>query len=94
MAAAVERYADLIFVTSDNPRSEEPEAIIADILPGFTQAKPMTEPDRRKAIAMALRMRSEKDVVLIAGKGHEPYQEIKGIRYPYSDAEEVKAFYA
>ena len=94
MAAAVERYADLIFVTSDNPRSEEPEAIIADILPGFTHAQPMTEPDRRKAITMALRMRSGNDVVLIAGKGHEPYQEIKGIRYPYSDADAVRAFYA
>ncbi|MBQ9693511.1 MAG: UDP-N-acetylmuramoyl-L-alanyl-D-glutamate--2,6-diaminopimelate ligase [Kiritimatiellae bacterium] len=94
MAAAVERYADTILVTSDNPRTEDPDAIIADILPGFTHAKPMTEPDRRIAIRKALTLKTDADVVLIAGKGHEPYQEIKGVRYPYSDAEEVRAFYA
>lgn len=95
MATAVERFADGIIVTSDNPRTEEPEAIIADILTGFSpDTTPFTEPDRRKAIRAALQMKQADDVVLIAGKGHETYQEINGIRYPFSDAEEVRAFYA
>ena len=91
MAAAVERIADTIIVTSDNPRTEAPEAIIADILAGFSvQAAPLTFVDRRDAIRVALTLKAPTDVVLIAGKGHEPYQEINGIRHPYSDAEEIR----
>lgn len=91
MAAAVDRWADVPIVTSDNPRSESPETIIADILPGFRDHTPIIEPDRRAAIRRALALREEKDVVLIAGKGHETYQEIAGVRHPFSDAEEVRA---
>lgn len=95
MAAAVERYADQIIVTSDNPRTEDPHAIIADILGGFApDIKPRVEADRRRAIRAALTEKGEADVVLIAGKGHETYQEVNGVRHPFSDAEEVRAFYA
>ena len=91
MAAAVDRWADVPIVTSDNPRTESPQAIIADILPGFRDHTPLVEPDRRAAIRRALALRGEDDVVLIAGKGHETYQEIAGVRHPFSDAEEVRA---
>jgi UDP-N-acetylmuramoyl-L-alanyl-D-glutamate--2,6-diaminopimelate ligase len=92
MAAAVEALADIIIVTSDNPRTEQPEAIITDILTGFSpESTPLIEPDRRKAIQIALQMKQPDDVVLIAGKGHETYQEINGVRYDFSDAEVVRA---
>ncbi len=91
MAAAVERFADVAIVTSDNPRTESPDAIIADVLTGFRTATPLVEPDRRAAIARALAIRGEADVVLIAGKGHETYQEINGVRHPFSDSEVVRA---
>lgn len=95
MAAAVERVADVILVTSDNPRTEDPKAIIADILTGFSAtAKPITEVDRRTAIRRALEMKQADDVILVAGKGHETYQEINGVRTPFSDAEEIRSFYA
>lgn len=90
MAAAVDRIADLAIVTSDNPRTEDPEAIIADILPGFTQTKPITICDRREAIKRALALKEPTDTILIAGKGHETYQEIHGVKYPFSDADVVR----
>ncbi len=86
MARAVDALADVAVVTSDNPRSEEPEAIIRDMLPGFSRLKPQVVVERRAAIGTALAMQAPGDVVLIAGKGHETYQEIKGHRYPFSDA--------
>lgn len=91
MAAAVERFADIAIVTSDNPRTESPDAIIADILPGFAKLRPLVRPERTEAIALAVGMRRPDDVVLIAGKGHERYQEINGIRHPYADADAVRA---
>ncbi len=91
MAAAVDRLADLPIVTSDNPRTEDPAAIIADILPGFRAHTPIVEPDRRAAIRRALALRQGEDVVLVAGKGHETYQEIQGVRHPFSDAAEIRA---
>ncbi len=90
MAAAVDAWADVALVTSDNPRTEAPEAIIADILPGFTRLTPYVEVDRARAIAHALEVQGEDDVILIAGKGHETYQEINGIRHPFSDADCVQ----
>lgn len=90
MAVAVDRLADVPIVTSDNPRTEDPLAIIADILPGFTRHTPLVEPDRREAIARALALMGPEDTLLIAGKGHETYQEIKGVRYPFCDADEVR----
>lgn len=85
MGAVATRLADVVMVTSDNPRSEDPQAIIAQILPGAPGAA--VEADRAKAIARAIGEARSNDVVLIAGKGHEDYQEIKGTRHPFSDHE-------
>ncbi|MGP1717148.1 MAG: UDP-N-acetylmuramoyl-L-alanyl-D-glutamate--2,6-diaminopimelate ligase [Methylophilus sp.] len=80
--------ADHVIVTNDNPRSENPYAIIAAISEGLTREFTM-ETDRAKAIALAVSRANKGDVVLVAGKGHEDYQEVQGIRYPFSDAEWV-----
>ncbi len=90
MGAAVDQQADLAIVTSDNPRSEAPEAIIADILPGFQRLNPIVIPDRREAIAHALAIRQPEDILLVAGKGHEDYQEIQGVKHPYSDITTIR----
>lgn len=75
MAAIAERYADHVIVTSDNPRTEDPKAIIDDILQGFSSlAQVQVEADRAKAIALAITTSSPESVVLVAGKGHEDYQ--------------------
>ncbi len=84
MAAVAERLADRVIVTNDNPRREEPAAIIADILGGMS-SRPLVEPDRARAIALAVAAADPCDVVLIAGKGHENYQEIAAARLPFSD---------
>jgi len=89
MGAAAERLADRVVVTSDNPRTEEPRAIIADILRGMNAA-PRVEPDRAAAIRLAVAEAAAEDVVLIAGKGHESYQEIGGARLPFSDLEQAR----
>ena len=80
------RFADRVIVTSDNPRSESPEAIIDDILLGCDDS-PIVEADRAAAIALAIAEAKVGDTVLIAGKGHETYQEIDGVRLPLNDAE-------
>lgn len=86
MAAAAERYADALWLTSDNPRSEDPTAIIADMRAGLRGIRAAREcADRRQAIAAALAAAKPGDTVLIAGKGHEDYQEIDGRRTPFSD---------
>lgn len=77
MAAVAEKYADKIIVTSDNPRTESPKEIIEDILEGFadkTNENIYIEPDRTKAIEMAIQIAQNDDIVLLAGKGHETYQ--------------------
>jgi UDP-N-acetylmuramyl tripeptide synthase len=85
MGAAASRYADSIVLTSDNPRSEEPGAIIEAVRAGITV--PCTvDPDRAAAIAGAVRDAAAADVVVLAGKGHETYQEVAGERRPFSDA--------
>lgn len=90
MGEVAERWADFIVLTSDNPRFEDPDKIIEDIKKGLRGVKPcVVIPDRRKAIEFALDLLEDGDVLLIAGKGHENYQEIKGKRYPFSDKEEV-----
>lgn len=81
------RLADLSVVTSDNPRTEAPDAIIADILPGLRDAPHIVEPNRRRAIEKAIAKARAGDLVLIAGKGHENYQEINGIKTPFDDRE-------
>ena len=80
------RFADRVIVTSDNPRSESPEAIIDAILLGCDDS-PIVEADRAAAIALAIAEAKVGDTVLIAGKGHETYQEIDGVRLPFNDAE-------
>jgi len=85
MGGVASRLADSVVITSDNPRSEDPRKIIADIRQGM-HGDYAVEPDRRRAIALALRAARRGDLVLVAGKGHETYQEIAGVRRPFSDA--------
>ena len=88
MASACEPWCDSIIVTTDNPRSEEPESIIEDILKGFKNgAKATTIADRKEAISVAISKASAHDIVVIAGKGHENYQEIGAVKHDFSDAE-------
>ena len=90
MAAAAERGADRIVVTSDNPRSEAPSAIIEDILEGLSREacqRAAVREDRREAVELAIAEAAEGDIVLIAGKGHETYQETAGRRVRFDDAE-------
>ena len=91
MGKAAADYADRVYVTSDNPRSESPESIVAEIAGGFaiTSARKSIVL-RREAIHTAIAEASNNDAVLIAGKGHENYQEIKGVRHPFSDVAEAQ----
>jgi UDP-N-acetylmuramoyl-L-alanyl-D-glutamate--2,6-diaminopimelate ligase len=90
MAEASARHSDLVILTSDNPRSENPEAILADMEAGLPRdAHHVHEADRREAIEIALREARAGDTVLVAGKGHETYQEIRGVRHPFDDREVV-----
>ena len=83
--------ADCIWVTSDNPRTEKPADIIADILPGIPKDKPyVVEEERKDAITQAICALHDGDFLLIAGKGHEDYQEINGVHYHFSDSEVVR----
>ncbi len=90
MGAVAARLADRVIITSDNPRDEDPDAIIADIARGV-RGKHERITDRRLAITRALTEARAGDIVLIAGKGHERYQEIRGVRRRYSDAVVVRA---
>ena len=95
MGEVCARLADRLVVTSDNPRSEDPMAIVDAILGGIdnSRRRSMTaEPDRKTAIEFALREANEGDVVIIAGKGHETTQEIKGVKHPFDDREVVRNF--
>ncbi len=85
MARAAEQLADYVIVTSDNPRSEDPEAIVADIRKGLRGSAHETILDRRAAIHRAVSLAQAGDIVLIAGKGHETYQEANGQRTPFDD---------
>ena len=86
MAAIAERLADSVIVTDDNPRNEDGDAIVADILEGFVDAsRVVVQRDRAAAIAQALATAGPDDVILVAGKGHEPYQEIGGVRHAFDD---------
>jgi UDP-N-acetylmuramoyl-L-alanyl-D-glutamate--2,6-diaminopimelate ligase len=85
MAQAAQRHADHVVLTSDNPRTEEPSAILVDIMRGLVKPADLIEPDRAKAIAAAVRAAAPQDVVLIAGKGHEDYQIIGTTKHAFSD---------
>ena len=96
MGQIAAEIADVCIVTSDNPRTENPEQIIRDILagvPGSSPSQIMVELDRKQAIHMALEMASSEDSVLIAGKGHERTQTIGHIRYPFFDRSVVEKFF-
>lgn len=86
MGAAAARYADYAIVTSDNPRNEDPIAIIDDILPGIGEAPHAVQPDRRAAIELAVNEAVPGDMILIAGKGHETYQIAGSQVLPFDDA--------
>jgi UDP-N-acetylmuramoyl-L-alanyl-D-glutamate--2,6-diaminopimelate ligase len=90
MGAAAERGADRVLITSDNPRGEDPLRIIDAIARGMTRAA-RREPDRQRAIEAAVLEAAPEDIVLIAGKGHESYQEIAGKREPFSDQAVARA---
>ena len=86
MAASAERLADRVIVTDDNPRAEDGDVIVADIVAGFARPDSVVvERDRARAIARAIGEAGPNDIVLIAGKGHEPYQEINGVKHPFDD---------
>lgn len=91
MGNAVAKYADVAVLTSDNPRREDPESIINDVLPGLELAKSVhVEADRYKATELALELLEKDDALLIAGKGHEDYQIIGTEKHHYSDQEVVR----
>ncbi|MDR7483401.1 MAG: UDP-N-acetylmuramoyl-L-alanyl-D-glutamate--2,6-diaminopimelate ligase [Armatimonadota bacterium] len=96
MGRIAAEWGDVVVVTSDNPRSEEPVAIIEEIRPGVERAarehavEILIEPDRRRAIQMALQAARPGDLVMVAGKGHETYQEIRGTKYPFDDRQVVR----
>ncbi len=93
MASEAACRSDLLILTSDNPRDEEPDAIIADMRAGLNEVemrRTLCITDRREAIRTAIRMAKPGEVVLVAGKGHEPYQEVKGVRHHFDDREEVQ----
>ena len=95
MGAMAQRYAKKIIVTSDNPRSEEPDAIIREILAGMHESSSLhVKADRLQAITEALAIREKDEVVLILGKGDETYQEIKGVKYPFDDRVVVRELLA
>ncbi|WP_345972515.1 UDP-N-acetylmuramoyl-L-alanyl-D-glutamate--2,6-diaminopimelate ligase [Sulfurimonas diazotrophicus] len=92
MGRVAENLAKKVFVTSDNPRSEDPDAIIADILGGMTYPeKAVVEPNRKAAIAMALSARSGDEVVVVLGKGDEQYQIIYDKQFPFDDREVIRS---
>ena len=97
MAAAVQRWADRIVLTQDNPRTEDPQQIIDDVMIGFDdggRAKLTIQPDRRAAIAEALDAAEPTDVVVLAGKGHEDYQMIGSIKHHFDDVQIAEALLA
>jgi len=95
VASVAERLADVIYVTSDNPRTEEPGAIIDQIMEGFSgrlcaNGRLIVEPDRRRAIERVVGDAQEGDVVLLAGKGHENYQIVGTQKRHFDDVEEAQ----
>lgn len=87
--------SDYVIITSDNPRYEEPMSIISEIITGINAAKNYEiEADREKAIKKSIEMSSENDIILICGKGHETYQDIKGVKYHFNDKEIIEKYSA
>lgn len=97
MAREAAQASNKVILTSDNPRFEEPQAILDDMIAGLSeeeQAAAITIVDRREAIKTACALAQPGDVVLVAGKGHEDYQEIKGVKHHFDDKEEIEKIFA
>lgn len=93
MAAVAEEHADIVVVTDDNPRGEKPEAIVADVMVGFSEdSNARIIHDRRVAIETCIANAADNDMILVAGKGHENYQEVAGQRLDFSDIEVVEGY--
>ena len=93
MAAIACDLSTQVIITSDNPRSENPEDIISDMMAGLNpvqKKKTLLISDRKQAIKTACTISEKEDIILVAGKGHEKYQEIKGVKYPFDDMDEIK----
>jgi UDP-N-acetylmuramoyl-L-alanyl-D-glutamate--2,6-diaminopimelate ligase len=95
MGAVAADLADQIILTSDNPRTEDPEAILDHIAKGFPKGfdRCVRVTDRREAIRTALSMGRAGDVILLAGKGHETYQDVGGTRIHFDEREEISSFF-
>jgi UDP-N-acetylmuramoyl-L-alanyl-D-glutamate--2,6-diaminopimelate ligase len=97
MAQEAVRQSDKVIITSDNPRFEEPQDIINDMLSGLSKEdtrKVISITDRKEAIKTACMLAQSGDVILVAGKGHENYQDIKGIKYHFDDKEVIEEIFA
>jgi UDP-N-acetylmuramoyl-L-alanyl-D-glutamate--2,6-diaminopimelate ligase len=90
MGLVAEKFSDRCIVTSDNPRSEDPQHIIAEILGGMSASNHEIIVERAAAIERAIMLARQRDTVLVAGKGHENYQEINGVKHPFSDVTVVE----
>ena len=90
MGEVASRLAAHVVLTGDNPRGEDPEAILREIAAAAGERARII-PDRAQAIRDTIMGAAPDDVIVIAGKGHEPYQEINGVRYPFSDVEQTRA---
>jgi UDP-N-acetylmuramoyl-L-alanyl-D-glutamate--2,6-diaminopimelate ligase len=90
MGEVARRLADQVVLTSDNPRGEDPDVILQAIAAGAGEGAEIIS-DRAEAIRRAILAAAADDVIVIAGKGHEPYQEINGVRHPFSDVEQTRA---
>jgi len=96
MAEVAAEHSDKLILTSDNPRSEDPEQLLKDMEAGLNTAakrKTISIADRKEAIKTAIQFSKEEDILLIAGKGHEKYQEIKGVKTPFDDKQVLKEFF-
>ena len=96
MGAAAARLADFSVLTSDNPRTEDPETIIREMETGIDKThrnKAISITNRREAIKTACLMAAPGDIILVAGKGHENYQEIMGIKYHFDDKEVIREIF-
>jgi UDP-N-acetylmuramoyl-L-alanyl-D-glutamate--2,6-diaminopimelate ligase len=92
MARIACEMSDRVILTSDNPRSENPDEILVQMKKGIQppyNKKALAIVDRREAIKTACQLAQPGDIILVAGKGHEKYQEIKGVKYPFDDMEEL-----
>lgn len=96
MAQVSARYSDQLILTSDNPRTEDPGAILKDMEAGLDAEglkKTLIIQDREQAIKTAIRLAGPNDIILIAGKGHEKYQEIMGVKYSFDDKAMLSKFF-